>query len=214
MAASCCLGRRIRLRSAGPAQGDSDVGAYSYERSRGKLGGMTMSGFRYDRILASTALALILAAPIAAHAAPRGPAPKMAAVPAATPAAQAAPEAPAAATPATPDALPPEISIPAQPAAAPDPLASLDPADRVVAEKMRDLLAAKVDKIFASKKERTAVDTFYQNRNLAPLWLEKGVENARAKAVIARMKAADTEGLEINDYKAPSFADLSGPDAL
>ena len=35
-----------------------------------------------------------------------------------------------------------------------DPLASLDPADRVIAEKIRDLLAAKSDTIFASKSER------------------------------------------------------------
>ena len=39
-----------------------------------------------------------------------------------------------------------------------DPLASLDPADRVVAEKIRDLLAAKSDAIFASKSERKAVE--------------------------------------------------------
>ncbi len=196
-----------------------------------------MSGHRYNRILASTALALILAAPFAAGAAPRSSAPQVAAVPATTATAQPAAET-TAATATTPDALPPEITIPAPPAqpaaapaqpatepsateqtatektVAPDPMAALDPADRPIAEKMRDLLAGKTDKIFTSKKERSAVDTFYQNRNFAPLWLDKGVENARAKAVIARMKAADAEGLEINDYKAPSFADLSGPDAL
>ena len=57
----------------------------------------------------------------------------------------------------------------------PDPLASLDPADRVVAEKIRDLLAAKSDAIFASKSERKAVESFYQNRTFAPLWLDRGV---------------------------------------
>ena len=41
-----------------------------------------------------------------------------------------------------------------------DPLASLDPADRAVAEKIRDLLAAKSDAIFASKSERKAVESF------------------------------------------------------
>jgi L,D-transpeptidase YcbB len=198
---------------------------------------MTMNGHRYERILASTALALILAAPIAAGAAPRSSAPRVAAVPATTATAQPAAE------PTTPDALPPEITIPAPPAAAPvqpatepaatakpasektettaaeptvapDPMAALDPADRPIAEKMRDLLAGKTDKIFTSKKERTAVDAFYQNRNFATLWLDKGIENARAKAVIARMKSADAEGLEISDYKAPTFAGLSGPDAL
>ena len=47
----------------------------------------------------------------------------------------------------------------------------------------------------------------------APLWLDKGVENARAEAVIARMKNADADGLEPGDYKAPSFSGLA-PDAL
>src|ERR1700720_2044636 len=37
--------------------------------------------------------------------------------------------------------------------AVPDPLASLDPADQVIAEKIRDLLVAKSGRTFASKKE-------------------------------------------------------------
>jgi murein L,D-transpeptidase YcbB/YkuD len=98
--------------------------------------------------------------------------------------------------------------------AAPDPFASLDPADRPIAEKIRDLLAAKTDKIFATKKEHAAVEAFYQNRNLAPLWLEKGVESARAKAAIARLHAADADGLDLADYKTPDFAALSGTEAL
>src|SRR5262249_24957077 len=97
-------------------------------------------------------------------------------------------------------------------AAAPDPLAALDPADRAVAEKIRDLLAAKTDTIFANKRERAVVDAFYQARHLAPLWLDKGVQNARAQAVIARLKDADADGLDVNDYKTPTFARLS-PDA-
>jgi murein L,D-transpeptidase YcbB/YkuD len=82
-----------------------------------------------------------------------------------------------------------------------------------VAEKIRDLLATKGDKLFAGKKERAAVEAFYQGRNLGPLWLDKGIENARAEAVIARMKGADADGLEPSEYKAPNFAGLS-PDAL
>ena len=238
-----------------------------------------MSGPRYDRILASTALALILTAPLgfaamAQEAAENAAAPstavsaaqraaeKFAAAgldaavkpqpadesPAASPvpalaAASSAPapapgqtsmvpkdatapsEAPAAAkdvaapavapgeAPAAKDAAAP--ATPANPAvateqtAAPDPMASLDPADRVVAEKIRDLLATKGDKLFAGKKERSAAETFYQNRNYAPIWLDKGIENARAKAVIARLQGADADGLDVNDYKTPSFAGLA-----
>jgi murein L,D-transpeptidase YcbB/YkuD len=239
-----------------------------------------MSGPRYDRILASTALALILAAPlgsaaIAQEAAESAAAPsaavsaaqraaaKFAAAgldaaikpqaadesPAASPvpelaAASSAPartsmvpkqataptEAPAsprdvatapAETPAAKDsgkdavapATPASPAVATEQVAAPDPMASLDPADRAVAEKIRDLLATKADKIFASKKERAAVETFYQARNLAPLWLDNGVETARAKAVIARLKDADAEGLDVNDYKTPNFAGMS-PEAL
>jgi murein L,D-transpeptidase YcbB/YkuD len=181
-----------------------------------------MSGPRRDRILAGTALALILAAPFAAFAqegtnagaksaavatgaSPAGPGKTQdsAAYPGDEPtgtlnAAPAAPASPAAAT---------------EQSAAPDPLASLDPADRVVAEKIRDLLSTKAESIFVSKTERTAVQSFYQGRSFAPLWLDKGVENARAKIVVARLKDADADGLEARDYRTPKFAELSA-DAL
>jgi L,D-transpeptidase YcbB len=181
-----------------------------------------MSGPRRDRILAGTALALILAAPFAAFAqegtnagaksaavttgaSPAGPGKTQdsAAYPGDEPtgtlnAAPAAPASPAATT---------------EQSAAPDPLASLDPADRVVAEKIRDLLSTKAESIFVSKAERTAVQSFYQGRSFAPLWLDKGVENARAKIVVARLKDADADGLEARDYRTPKFAELSA-DAL
>ena len=190
-----------------------------------------MNGARFDAILASTALALILAAPLARTTAAQE-AEKVAAAPTAamtatapvtetTPAA-APSEAPAAPTDAAPASSTPPAAAPAvpatpavatEPAVAPDPLAALDPADRAVAEKMRDLLAAKSDKIFASKKERSAVETFYQNRNLAPLWFEHGVMNARAKSVIERLRVADSDGLDLKDYRIPSF-DAGNPEAL
>ena len=103
--------------------------------------------------------------------------------------------------------------VSSQESTAADPLASLDPADRVVAERIRELLAAKPSRIFASDNELAAIQAFYQSRNLAPLWLDKGVENARARAVIVRLKNADADGLEPDDYKTPSFAGLAA-DAL
>jgi murein L,D-transpeptidase YcbB/YkuD len=107
--------------------------------------------------------------------------------------------------------------VAAEPAAPPpDPMASLDPADRPFAEKIRDLFATKtdktLDKIFATRKERNAVEAFYQARSFAPIWLDKGVETARAKAVAARINAADSDGLDSKDYRTPTFA--GSPDAL
>jgi murein L,D-transpeptidase YcbB/YkuD len=191
-----------------------------------------MSKSRYNRILAGTALTLILAIPLAVMAKNDNP-PAVAATgadavsfAAAAAAVEQTPSqaAPAMATqenePAANSAVTPaDAAMPAAQTAAtgqtaaPDPLAALDAADRAVAEKIRDLLAAKADKIFAAKNERAAVEAFYQKRNLAPLWLEKGVENARATSAIARLRNADADGLEPGDYKVPSFAGLE-PEAL
>jgi len=183
-----------------------------------------MSGPRYERLLAITALALILAAPInasaqdASEAAARAGAAALstreaAAVSPAPPAetAEPAPTPKDAAAPASA----PSPGVASEQAAAPasDPLATLDPADRAVAEKIRDLLATKADKIFTGKRERAAAESFYRARHPAPLWLNKGVENARASAAIARLKGADADGLDPSDYKTPTFAGLS-PDAL
>jgi L,D-transpeptidase YcbB len=173
-----------------------------------------MRGPRYDRILAGTALALVLALAPSAYAQPdrleaNMPQLEQGILPPPT----AADVTGAAGDTATtkPEAAPSEIATP--PAPPPDPLASLDPADRPIAEKMRDLLTAKVDRIFANRKERGVVETFYQNRNLAPLWFEQGVVSARAKAVIERLRVADADGLDLKDYKIPSF-DAGNPDAL
>jgi L,D-transpeptidase YcbB len=198
----------------------------------------------HDRILAGTAVALVLAAVTGADAAStKSPVaqasarvttkvttadPTQAATPAPTAAdvtnepagsepAGIAPvkaeAAPAAVTP-SPAAATPAPAAAASETVSPDPFAALDPADRPIAEKIRDLLAAKIDKIFASKKEHAAVEAFYQNRNLAPLWLEKGVASERAKAAIARLRAADSDGLDLSDYKTPDFAATPGPEAL
>src|SRR5947209_7930122 len=137
-----------------------------------------MRALRYDRILAGTALALILAIPA-------GPACAQGESPAGTPPAvteRAMPD------PAVPPAMPAgEVTT--------DPLAALDPADRAIAEKIRDLFAAKSDRIFANKKERAAVEAFYQKRNMAPLWFDKGAESPRAGAAMATIRGADADGL-------------------
>src|SRR5262249_12922317 len=162
-----------------------------------------MNGPRLERILTSTALALILAAltsasatapdagtPTAAReseaAAAAGAAavatgeaaPAPSAAPAAASEATATPKDAAAAAPAA------NPAVASEQAAAPDPLAALDPADRAVAEKIRDLLAAKNNAIFASKREHAAAEAFYQNRHLAPVWLAKSAGAAPAHTTI------------------------------
>jgi murein L,D-transpeptidase YcbB/YkuD len=170
-----------------------------------------MSGRRrYDRILSSTALALILIAPLGAGAqdASRNASKQNGEIARYSPEQNLAPASPATTTPAAggPPASAVNAPVATDPAPPSDPLASVDPADRPIAEKIRDLLVAKGEKFFANKNEREAVETLYQSRNLLPLWLDKGVENARAKAVIARLKHADADGLNPRDYATPDFA--------
>ena len=50
------------------------------------------------------------------------------------------------------------------------------------------------------KQERAAVEAFYRDRGFAPLWIAKGEPNARAKAAIAHLAAADADGLDPADY--------------
>jgi murein L,D-transpeptidase YcbB/YkuD len=173
-----------------------------------------MRGKRYDRILTGTALTLVLTL-ASAHAQPdllesKMPLPAQSTLPPPTAADVTGTTSDISPTPS--QAAPAE-SVVATPEVAPDPLASLDSADRPIAEKMRDLLTAKVDRIFPNRKERGVVETFYQNHNFAPLWFEHGVVNARAKAAIERLRVADADGLDLKDYKLPSF-DAVGADAL
>jgi L,D-transpeptidase YcbB len=192
-----------------------------------------MHGLRYEGILAGTAIALVFAAATSADAASikgtssHKPATVATSTPTAPPETPTAPTTtssdasggPTGATPAqsepAPTAAAPAAAAPAAAAetVAPDPFAALDPADRPIAEKIRDLLAAKTDKIFANKRQHGGVETFYQNRGFAPLWLEKGIESERAKQAVARLRAADADGLELSDYKIADFA-ASGADAL
>jgi len=174
---------------------------------------------RHSRyILAGSALALILAVPfvsLAEDPQQLAAAPPTALPPAAGPATEA-PATQATPAPAVPAVEPPALSgAPAEatpatePAAAPAPVVVVDP----TTEKLRDLLATKAERFFTDKKERAAALAFYQARDNAPLWLDQGVANARAAAVIARIKDAAADGLEPGDYKAPNFDSLA-PDAL
>jgi L,D-transpeptidase YcbB len=161
-----------------------------------------MSTLRLDQFLASAALVFILAAPVSALG--QQTEPSQAGLPAPSKAGDAS----------AGDALtsPPASATPEE-SRAPDRLTALDPADRAIAERIRDLLDTKPNRIFADEKAHAAVQAFYQKRNLAPLWLDNGLENARSKAVIARLKNADADGLDHADYKTPTFGGLS-PDAL
>jgi murein L,D-transpeptidase YcbB/YkuD len=86
-------------------------------------------------------------------------------------------------------------------------------ADQPVADRLRDLLGSKSTRFFDRKAERAAVETLYKGRDYAPVLTEGGVANARARAVIARLKDAGSDGLDPADYPTPDFAAGATPDA-
>src|SRR5262249_44946192 len=162
------------------ALGQKQTLAFSRQLHRA-FGRNSMSALRLDQFLASAALVFILAAPVSAlghqtkpsQAGLRAPS-KAAGASAADAPTSPPPSPPASATQAAAPAIAPEESR------APDRLTALDPADRAIAERIRDLLDTKPNRIFADEKAHAAVEAFYQKRNLAPLWLDKGVESARS----------------------------------
>jgi L,D-transpeptidase YcbB len=115
---------------------------------------------------------------------------------------------PAETTTAPATTTPAETATAAPEAPPPDPLASLDPADRPIAERIRDMLP-KADRSFASRKERIAVEAFYQKRNFAPVWFERGALSARTNAAITRIHASAADGLIPAEYKIPEMTAAS-----
>jgi L,D-transpeptidase YcbB len=84
-----------------------------------------------------------------------------------------------------------------------NPLGSMNAADLPVAEQMRELILGRLDRMIPGRKERAAVEAFYQGRGFAPLWIDNGRPGVRMKTAAARLKAADADGLEPGDYVAP-----------
>ncbi len=87
-------------------------------------------------------------------------------------------------------------------------------ADVSVVEKLREFATGKFGRFLDRKNERAAVETFYAGRGFSPIWIENGVATARAKAAVARIKAADQDGLNPSDYLTPNFAAAKSPEAL
>ncbi|HEX9070910.1 MAG TPA: L,D-transpeptidase family protein [Pseudolabrys sp.] len=185
-----------------------------------------MKGTRFDRLLASTALALVLALSSQAGMAQQTEKPVEASVPmpdtslpppltakdVEAPAKQVAPanritdESKQSA--ATPSAEPAKAAT--APAAAPVPTA-----DSGVADKLRELIGSRqFERLVGLKADRAGIEAFYSARNYAPLWVTNNAGNERAKAAIAYLAQADTVGLDPSDYRTPDFKSAATADVL
>ncbi len=179
-----------------------------------------MKSARFDRLLASTALALVLTLSSHAGMAQQSDSRVVAAVPvpdttlpppltvkdlAATPA--PATPAPKQDT-ATPAAEPSKAA--ATPAAAP-----AATAENGVADKVRELISGKqFEHVVTRKADRAGIEAYYSAHNYAPLWVSNNAANERAKSAIAYLGQADAVGLDPSDYPTPDFKAASSADAL
>jgi len=70
---------------------------------------------------------------------------------------------------------------------------------------IRELLAGAGKKNdLLDTRDATALVEFYAERNYAPVWLPDGVMTDKVRALIARIQAADTDGLDPSHFSLPS----------
>jgi murein L,D-transpeptidase YcbB/YkuD len=87
--------------------------------------------------------------------------------------------------------------------------------DAQIADKLRAVITSgQFDKRIDRAPEREAMAAFYAARNYAPLWIADGQLDARAKSVIAQLANAAADGLDPADYQVPAFGAATGAEAL
>jgi murein L,D-transpeptidase YcbB/YkuD len=130
----------------------------------------------------------------------------------------------AATAPATKTEPPPPqnaaVSTPVENAAAPAqaaPAAAAVPAvaAQAVADRLRDLITGRqFDRIVGRKADREGIESYYKRHDYAPIWIENGAADARAKSAADYLAHADQVGLEPSDYPTPSFKSDMSADQL
>ena len=195
-----------------------------------------MKSARFDRLLASTAIAVALA--LSSHAG----------------LAQQSGKAVEAAVPVPDTTIPPPLTIKdfqapvrhaaaqtsimtdeskkdeakkdtAAPAAAPAAEQAKEPAkaastpapaaEASLSDKLRELIAGKqFDRLVPRKADRAGIEAYYSAHNYAPLWISNNAANDREKSAAAYLAQVDTVGLDPSDYSVPDFKSASNADAL
>jgi L,D-transpeptidase YcbB len=128
-------------------------------------------------------------------------------------------EAPAAQPPSAPEAVVAAPSEPDATSSAPVALPEVPGAPVAITgnDRLPGALAARLAETQKSlhprlsRKEREAIAAFYALGNYQPLWVTNGAWNAAGEAIVARLKAADEDGLNASDYAVPTPA-LAGSD--
>ena len=189
------------------------------------FGRYVVKSARFDRLLASTALALVLALSSHAGLAQQSDSRIVAAVPVPDTTLPPPPTAKDLAANDRPRLRRPLPSCPrrpskTQPLPPPNrpkqrPTSRAATADGGVGDKLRELITSKqFDRLVSRKADRAGIEAYYSAHNYAPLWVSNNAANDRAKSAIAYLAQADAVGLDPSDYPAPDFKSASNADAL
>jgi murein L,D-transpeptidase YcbB/YkuD len=87
-------------------------------------------------------------------------------------------------------------------------------ADIPMAEKLSELVNGKLDRLVGRKADRVAIQAFYSGRNFKPLWIENQAVTERAQAAVRRLRDAESDGLDPDDYATTDFKGLDSPQAF
>jgi murein L,D-transpeptidase YcbB/YkuD len=174
---------------------------------------------RFDRLLASTALVLVLALSSQVGAAQQTENPTTASVPVpdtTLPAPLTAKdiEAPAKQVAPGPTKEEPKQNATTAPTEPTKAATNAAPAD-AIGEKLRELITGRqFDRLVSRKSDRAGIEAYYSSHNYAPIWISNNAGSDRAKAAIAYLGLADAVGLDPNDYPTPDFKSATTADAL
>lgn len=81
--------------------------------------------------------------------------------------------------------------------------------DLAIAEEVRELVSGKLTRFLDRKRDREAVEAFYAARAFAPVWFKNGAPTPQMAVAVARLKAADADGLDASDYPTPDVSALA-----
>ena len=105
------------------------------------------------------------------------------------------------------DYKPPEPAPDSAPAPAPTATAPTEPTEPLPAAVFARLNDSAPLLTRLGSKERAAIKTFYDARADKPVWIADGAWTPAAKAIAARLGAADEDGLDPRAYPVPSLAE-------
>ena len=80
--------------------------------------------------------------------------------------------------------------------------------DVALSERLQDLIENKLQQYVPRLQDRTAVETFYRQRDFVPIWVNASGALPSTRKAVDFLHSVAADGLDPKDYPTPAFADL------